>query len=113
MGFELIDFDKFALSHMEKKTLKRMADEELPSEGADFQHLLEIGLVKRPSNGFDISGAEIAGEGYVLSDNGRLYLVYLQGQRATSRTEWIKWGVTTAIALGAMTIALVALVRTF
>lgn len=102
-----IDFPFIRLSHPELRLLKeaekdwvRITDENRRS--AIRLRDLDLGRIVRSTNGSET-------EAFELRDRGRNYLMYFRGIKLQKRIEWIRYIITTSIAVIALVVAIISL----
>ena len=90
-------FDQIVLTKDERTALKKIHRDQVSFRVYDpydalWKHRLIAG--KRSNSDANVIAVRI-------TDTGLRYLLYLKGKQAAKRNEWIRYGITTAIALAA------------
>ncbi|MEN6568284.1 MAG: hypothetical protein ABFC57_18520 [Veillonellales bacterium] len=99
--------DDIVLSKDEIKSLKKLeksGDMPLPNDIA--KPLNKYNFVYQCSDEQDSLGQQIHNGKYQINDNGKRYLIYHNKTNKTKMIEWIRYLITTAIAVIALIISL-------
>lgn len=100
------NFQEVILKKEELKTLKALKKKPLRIEYNDVEHtLLAYALAKIVIIGTDENNNLITGGTYTITDTGERYLIYRNEIRNKKISEWLRYIITTAIAI-------IALIRT-
>ncbi|MCM1236135.1 MAG: hypothetical protein NC489_39125 [Ruminococcus flavefaciens] len=102
-----LDFDKIALSGRERKLLKKIAKNHVllsEKNTAVFGRLQHF----RFAHSFQDTNSEHTNK-IAISDRGRDYLAFINAKASKSRAEWIRYIITTAIAVLALVLAGISL----
>lgn len=106
-----MQFSEIILSRRERCLLRQLFEGRQAVSVKDveaFEYLIRLGFAE---SGFVVqcSGALSAEENdAVITDFGRRYLLWLRAENRKAAWEWVRYGVTTAIALLALVTAIAA-----
>lgn len=97
-----MDFDKIVLSKEELEIMKQLTKNE-PLQLGKYSHNLEVlKFVNRRQMGINEYGTFQYDDFFFLSDLGKQYLAYNHSIRKASRGNWIRYWITTSIAIVAL-----------
>lgn len=105
------DFITIVLNKDETKCLKKLNKLKSKSkiENNIMTSLLDYSLIQQVITGQDNYGDPTTDGSCVINDRGKRYLIYLKQNSKPSRVEWIRYGITTIIAIAALIVSIIAL----
>lgn len=106
---ETDDFNTIVLFDNELKCLKKLNKSEYPLmlEQNMLYQLHRYSLIKQVITGIDHYGEPITDGACTINDKGKRYLIYLKQNAKPYKTEWIRYSITTIIAVAALIISIV------
>jgi hypothetical protein len=105
------DFNTIVLAKEELKCLKKINKSKIPSViNQDIMFsLVDYSLIKQVITGQDDYGTPITDGSCEINDKGKRYLIFLKQKARPSKAEWIRYGITTIIAIAALIVSIIAL----
>ena len=105
------DFPSIILTKHELKILKSLNKRgELIINDIDFDDLYHYGLIRHVMTGTDEYGDMKNTGASRIKDKGARFLIYVKQSKDRRKIEWIRYIITTCIALSALVISLINLI---
>ena len=105
------DFNTIVLDKNELRCLRKLNKSKTKNLiSPDIMHsLLDYSLIRQVITGQDGYGSPITDGSCLINDRGTRYLIYLKQKAKPSKAEWIRYGITTVIAIAALIVSIIAL----
>ena len=107
-GDSSVDFNQIEITASELRLLKQLAGG--PRIKSDrFERLIRFGLAREMFVVQTPGGMPVSGDTVEIDDPGRDYLIFVAAKKHDKKVEWIRYVITTVIAVAAIVIASIAL----